>query len=1581
MKKFILTLIPLLFLIVYSFAQSSVKAVVKGLKNGDSAIVRIQTSQTAYFSKKVYGIAANADVSHTFASLNNGKWSLSIDVNGYLSPSAKVLDLNNSSLQVDITLTQSLNSNFTYQWQDDSSFVGHAQQSYINDAAVINVLGKAEKVPSNFSALDLLNIYQFYLSNDATEWTPDESYRLSQTISKFSFQKKGETQIVTVKAKWIITDLYLDNDIDIKTQNSVDIITISRAAFTYATPLVVTLDGLKGTFFSKRLYAAILYYYTNKGTDIGKINQIAKDKFGLEFLEPSDLIQSLMSETKSNFQSFSVNEKLVILSMFEELPKAMQYDKSLKYLIRRVNGQVDPNVLDPAAAVAYPGLNLIEFMDKAFASDIFTIQRLILHEKAHFLWSNNFDTKTKDDWALLGGWFLDPTTKSGWSTSNTTEFVSAYAHEKNPNEDMAESIAFYIINPDALRSRSIRKFEFIRDRIMQGTRYISVIRPDLTFQVYNLYPNYNYPGKIIRTKVEVLGASTEDKTINIELELNVPDTSFQSATGGVGRMYSSAGTFFDIGFTPQNKLGSILKGSISLTKFAKSGYYSMAFILLYNALGDQRMENPSTYGMKIYINNPLEDTTAPLYINKTLKMDSVNIGFTDRGSGLKAFDFCLLNYRNDTARCNSSTEKVYNLKAINIKYDVTEKNSMAVYGGGMGWAKAYINWPFNPVTGGTGQSMLDLRNDYGIKSFPNDLKKVEGYTPIMEYFPTGFYTITGLSLMDIAANERSVVLDNDTANKSIVINYKTQRGIRDSVYVKTPYPDLYPPILNLNNIKIKATPTQPANPNGETKFEIWASVKDTSAFIGKASGIGQMSFSLRDPQGHEYGYSFNNCNFCNGGEPSIEKILNSPTRDGNYNEAYQAIILPVGSAPGLWGVSSLMVSDMAGNMKSYNFTELVRFDVDTSTVLRVDPYVEILGKKVNAKNVDSVGVKIGCKKCDTRLYRLTMYSSMGGNSFVKEGQMIGDTITVKNLSLKGVNDGILYATVQMLDSSRALIGTGTAKYTKDVVAPKSANIKSNLSNFGTSNLDSLSVSMKVTELNGSYNATLTQSTVNKTSSINIIGKINDDVIKNMSIKTMATSVGDSLVISGVLTDSIFNIKNLPISQFQDGLISLKIVFLDSVGNDSDPVSINLYKDTKAPVITLKKSSLTGFKGVYNLQANEYLSNSLTKDKIQISAGVIDSVKQVSNKVYDIYFTKKCVDSIALTLSAGVLLDTVGNKNIATTISDVETISIVPVKPTVRDTAYCNNIIADTLKATALSGYALNWYGTNASGGTGNTFGDKPTTLTVGTFNYYVSQLTTTGCESNRAKITVVINPLPIAPIVRDTNYCNNASSDTLRFNTSSGATLLWYGTNATGGTGSTVAIKPSTATVGAANYYLSQIITTTGCEGLRSKVVVTTKSLPSAPSLTRDTANNLLSGATGTTWYKDGSAITDTTQKYKPTSAGSYTAKTTSNGCTSVMSSAYYFLVTDMINLSKDEFIKLAPNPFINQLNFDFVVKGYQRLNLEVFDIASGTKVASQPNLPAGTKITLGQLSSGTYVIRVASTDNKISYQFKMLKL
>jgi len=173
-----------------------------------------------------------------------------------------------------------------------------------------------------------------------------------------------------------------------------------------------------------------------------------------------------------------------------------------------------------------------------------------------------------------------------------------------------------------------------------------------------------------------------------------------------------------------------------------------------------------------------------------------------------------------------------------------------------------------------------------------------------------------------------------------------------------------------------------------------------------------------------------------------------------------------------------------------------------------------------------------------------------------------------------------------------------------------------------------------------------------------------------------------------------------------------------------------------------------------------------------------------------------------------------------------------------------------------------------------------------------------------------------------------------------------------------------------------------GCSRYSDTIQIKKFQIPSAPTLSRDTASYLVSNASiGNTWYKDGTALTDTTKKIKPTVPGSYTVKTTQNGCISTASNAYYYIVTDVINLSSDEFIKIVPNPFVNQLNFDFVVKGYQRLNLEVFDMSTGTKVASKQNLTPGMPIYLGQLSAGSYVIKVTSNDNKISSQFKMVKL
>jgi endo-1,4-beta-D-glucanase Y len=65
------------------------------------------------------------------------------------------------------------------------------------------------------------------------------------------------------------------------------------------------------------------------------------------------------------------------------------------------------------------------------------------------------------------------------------------------------------------------------------------------------------------------------------------------------------------------------------------------------------------------------------------------------------------------------------------------------------------------------------------------------------------------------------------------------------------------------------------------------------------------------------------------------------------------------------------------------------------------------------------------------------------------------------------------------------------------------------------------------------------------------------------------------------------------------------------------------------------------------------------------------------------------------------------------------------------------------------------------------------------------------------------------------SYTQNATATALA---ATGTSLKWYGTNATGGTASTTAPTPSTATVGSSTYYVSQ--TLNNCEGARAAIVV-----------------------------------------------------------------------------------------------------------------------------------------------------------------
>jgi gliding motility-associated-like protein len=156
-------------------------------------------------------------------------------------------------------------------------------------------------------------------------------------------------------------------------------------------------------------------------------------------------------------------------------------------------------------------------------------------------------------------------------------------------------------------------------------------------------------------------------------------------------------------------------------------------------------------------------------------------------------------------------------------------------------------------------------------------------------------------------------------------------------------------------------------------------------------------------------------------------------------------------------------------------------------------------------------------------------------------------------------------------------------------------------------------------------------------------------------------------------------------------------------------------------------------------------------------------------------------------------------------------------------------IAIALNAsTSTPTYSLRWYAAS-TGGVALAAPVLPSTATAGITNYYVEQYDASSsfCTSNPRQLAAV-TVKPLAPIVANITYCENATAVALTATPAIGGTLNWYGTAATGGTLTATATIPATGTVTNTTYYVSQ--TVNGVEGARAALTVSINAAPSAPS-------------------------------------------------------------------------------------------------------------------------------------------------------
>lgn len=575
------------------------------------------------------------------------------------------------------------------------------------------------------------------------------------------------------------------------------------------------------------------------------------------------LTAGITNEDETQFQEFFPEEKLLILTMFEEMPTGMHKMPELKYLVRRKTGQSHP-IYPSAAAVTWTtaAQPYIEFMDSTFSSTTgyYETKRLIIHEKTHMYWEYYFSDALKEQWYEVGGWYKNEADADGWSTTKQTEFVSAYAHAHNPDEDMAESVATYVINPDLLMSRSPSKYEFIKQYIMGGSFYITSIRDDLTFEVYNFDPDYTYPGQIDSIEVKVSGGLYEDKKVDFRIKIHGSEE-YEGAESILFRLLpgnDEVNQFYDVWMHKTDEKGLVLEGSITISKYSYDGYWYADQIKIYDSVGNERYESNSDYSMKVFTDNPLFDDEAPELVRGSLELSLENANLPEHPGA-----------QNLIVRF-AYTENI-KLKNALVRLYCKDNDS---------------------------DSIDTYAKDYEI-DYENGIVEMRVFIP--EHYSSGVYEISEISLTDIAKN-----------NNFYHVNYGTLVDENNLIEINTTNPDDIGPTLNLNDISVSAVPSIPEQPNGETFVTINIKVKDN------ISGVKIGYLRLVDPQGIQHGYWLYFPNYSGDyfdGDPTEEKLYSF------------TVTLPKGSVPGTWGVYEISITDYALNSSVYNFVEIVHFEV------------------------------------------------------------------------------------------------------------------------------------------------------------------------------------------------------------------------------------------------------------------------------------------------------------------------------------------------------------------------------------------------------------------------------------------------------------------------------------------------------------------------------------------------------------------------------------------------------------------------------------------------------------------------------
>jgi PKD repeat protein len=343
--------------------------------------------------------------------------------------------------------------------------------------------------------------------------------------------------------------------------------------------------------------------------------------------------------------------------------------------------------------------------------------------------------------------------------------------------------------------------------------------------------------------------------------------------------------------------------------------------------------------------------------------------------------------------------------------------------------------------------------------------------------------------------------------------------------------------------------------------------------------------------------------------------------------------------------------------------------------------------------------------------------------------------------------------------------------------------------------------------------------------------------------------------------------------------------------------------------------------------------------------------------------------------------------------------------------YCQGETATPLNATIVPGNTINWY-TTATGGSMLPNSPKPSTTTVGSVSYYVSQTTDKGCESSRVELIVTVNTTPFIADKTLTS-CSEIPINFVPLGVPTGTTYTWtlpVINPASSLTGATVQSTPQSSfsqtlknigTVnGSAEYVVSPKVGS--CPGADFKVLVTiepkaTISSETLSAICSGSSLNYIPSSTGTNIIPSNTLYNWTISSMVPangvTGAVAQTLPTSSisqvlTNVTNVPVTVIYSVTPISGNCTGAPFtvtVVVNPRPKIQDLNA--LICSGQAFNVNPINNAPGTivpsttlytwttPVSSGSNaITGGTAQPTGSASIGQTLINTTTTPQTLTY-------